>query len=260
MAVDDDAPEVGAGIDEDAMVPVPTTGRVFTRERRVRLGDASPAGRLRLDALARYLQDVSNDDTRDAAMADAMTWVVRRILLRVETFPVFDEAMRLRTFCSGTGPRWAARRVSLDGERGGAVEADTLWVFVDGAGRPAPLPPGFLDVYDTPSSRRPVRARLTHAGPPASVAAPATPWPLRFADFDVLGHVNNAAYWSAVEELLASRRRLRAPLDAELEFRAPVEVGADLALRVLDGEDGGLAVWFTGGDVLHASAVLRPRR
>lgn len=167
MAVDDDAPEVGAGIDEDAMVPVPTTGRVFTRERRVRLGDASPAGRLRLDALARYLQDVSNDDTRDAAMADAMTWVVRRILLRVETFPVFDEAMRLRTFCSGTGPRWAARRVSLDGERGGAVEADTLWVFVDGAGRPAPS----TNTQSVSASTAPPRSpssdtrRAAHRGP-----------------------------------------------------------------------------------------------
>jgi acyl-ACP thioesterase len=236
--------------------PVPTTGRVYSGERRVRLGDASPAGRLRLDALVRYLQDVSNDDTRDAAMADAMTWVVRRIVLRVDAFPVFDEGLVLRTFCSGTGPRWAERRVSVAGDRGGAVEAVTLWVFVDRNGRPAPLPAGFLDVYDTPCSRRSVRPRLVHSGP--SAGARSQPWPLRFADFDVLGHVNNAAYWAAVEELLAARRSLRAPLIAELEFRSPVEIGAQLDLRVLDGEDGGVAAWFTSGDVLHASAIVRP--
>ncbi|MFM9132658.1 MAG: hypothetical protein ACKORY_08070, partial [Actinomycetota bacterium] len=51
------------------------TGRTFTARRRVRLGDATPKGRLRLDATARYLQDVSNDDTRDAEWSDPHWWV-----------------------------------------------------------------------------------------------------------------------------------------------------------------------------------------
>ena len=39
---------------------------MYQASRRVRLGDASPRGRLRLDACARYLQDIANDDSRDA--------------------------------------------------------------------------------------------------------------------------------------------------------------------------------------------------
>src|SRR3546814_5593560 len=46
------------------LVPRPPRGRVFEGARRVRLGDVSPAGRLRLDAATRYLQDLSADDTR----------------------------------------------------------------------------------------------------------------------------------------------------------------------------------------------------
>ena len=55
-----------------------------------------------------------------------------------------------------------------------------------------------------------------------------------------------------------ARRHLRAPLRAELEFRSRVEVGAAVALRSVDGEDGSLALWVTDGQLVSASAVVRP--
>jgi acyl-ACP thioesterase len=244
-------------LDHGELVPVPSRGRVFEGRRRVRLGDVSPAGRLRLDALARYLQDMSNDDTRDAGMSDELTWVVRRVVLDIARFPVLGEELALRTFCGGTGPRWAERRVSVEGDGGGRAEAATLWVHVDAAGRPAPLPEGFLEHFGEAAGGRTVRARLHH-GDVVSAAA-TRPWALRFTDFDVLGHVNNAAYWAPVEVCLAVRRHLRAPLRAELEFRTALEVGASVALRTVDGEDGSLALWVTDGQVVSASAVVRPR-
>ncbi len=57
-------------------------------------------------------------------------------------------------------------------------------------------------------------ARLGHDNPPDGVGA--IPWPARFSDFDVLGHVNNAVYWAVVEEHLD----LVAPLTVVLEYRA----------------------------------------
>ena len=59
-------------------------GRTFTAERLVRFGDLSRGGRLRFDALARYLQDVSGDDTADAGLVDDIAWVVRRTLVEVD--------------------------------------------------------------------------------------------------------------------------------------------------------------------------------
>ena len=44
---------------------VPNGAAVSPRQRRVRWGDADERGRLRLDSIARYLQDIGNDDTRD---------------------------------------------------------------------------------------------------------------------------------------------------------------------------------------------------
>ena len=48
--------------------PHTATGRRFTTTRSVRLGDVDPAGLLRLDATARYLQDVATDDADDCVL------------------------------------------------------------------------------------------------------------------------------------------------------------------------------------------------
>src|SRR6187551_1877782 len=102
----------------DDVVERPSAGRVFEGSRRVRLADVSPAGRLRLDAAARFLQDVSADDTADSALPDAEAWVVRKTIIVVRSFPRYLEALGLATWCSGTGSHWAERRISIEGHRG----------------------------------------------------------------------------------------------------------------------------------------------
>ena len=76
-----------------------------------------------------------------------------------------------------------------------------------------------------------MKARLDHPDPPDG-ELDGFAWPLRFTDFDVLGHVNNAACWQIVEEALAERRDLRAPLRAEVQHRTAIERDADV-----DGAD-----------------------
>ena len=45
------------------------------------------SGRVRLDGLARWLQDVAYADVEDAGLAERAVWVVRRTRIRVERFP-----------------------------------------------------------------------------------------------------------------------------------------------------------------------------
>jgi acyl-ACP thioesterase len=242
----------------EAFVPLPAVGRVYEGRRRVRLGDATPAGRLRFDALVRYLQDVANDDTRDAGFDDVMGWVVRRTVVEVVRFPVYLESLVLSTWCSGTGSRWAERRCRVVGDEGGLVETSTVWVHLDTATmRPKVLPDSFHVLFGPSAGGRTVRARLQHAEAPTAVSA-RHPFALRFTDFDVLRHVNNAVYWEAVEELLARRRELRAPLRAELEHRAPIEPGADVEIVVEEGE-AAAALWLRdrSSGALFATATVQ---
>jgi acyl-ACP thioesterase len=232
---------------DDHLVPIPARGRTFTRSRRVRLGDVSPNGRMRLDALARFVQDVSNDDTVDAGLRDDMAWVVRRTVVEVLDEARLREELQLTTFCGGVGGRWAERRVSIRGEHGAHIETATLWVHLDMAtGRPIPLPSQFHDLYGEAAAGRTVRARLRHDSPPGDAGAwtSQAPWSLRFSDFDVMDHVNNAVSWAALEEERAGRKHLRAPVRAEVEYRDAIERD-DAVLRVaLDHEGGGLSSWL----------------
>ena len=101
----------------DRLLPLPANGRVYTSDRRVRFGDVSRGGRCRFDALADYVQDVAADDTADAGLQDESAWVVRRSVIEVVQPAAFRELLTLQTFCSGTGGRWAERRVVMRGSR-----------------------------------------------------------------------------------------------------------------------------------------------
>jgi acyl-ACP thioesterase len=241
----------------EALVAEPATGRVFRGEAEVRLGDVDPDGRLRLDACARYLQDVSNDDTRDAALADDGSWVVRRTVVDVLAPLRFHERVSLATWCGGTGSRWAERRVSVAGSRGGRVETASLWVYVDLATfLPRRLGADFLALYGEAAGGRTVPSKLL-LPPPDDDAVTARPWPLRRTDLDLLGHVNNAAYWCALEELVGDRPELLAgPHRAVVEFARQLDAGMAVELRWRD-RPGSLDAWLSVEGTVHAALHLQ---
>lgn len=210
------------------------SGRQYSTRRRVRLGDATPNGRARLDALARYLQDVANDDSRDAEWSDPHWWVVRRTVIDVVRFPTYLEEIQIVTWCGGIGSHWAERRTSIQTLAGEPlVEAAALWVHVDQTSlQPTRVPVDVARVLEESAAGRTVGARLLLKASLMPASASIDPWPLRFSDFDAVGHMNNAAYWEVLEEQLAEDRSLRAPMRALVEHVAQVEPGEGVVRRV----------------------------
>ena len=217
------------------MVGLPGAGRTFPGRRRVRLGDCSPGGRLRLDAAARYVQDLSDDDTRDAGLAQ-MTWVVRRTVMDVRQFPVYLDPLEMVTWCSGLGSRWAERRVDITGASGGCVNSATLWVHLDSDSlRPAPMSSAFDEIFVPSTLGRTISSRLTLGPPPPDLEL--VPWSVRFADFDVMNHVNNAIALVIVEEALAAHRHLRAPMRVDVEYRSSIDRGVAVNVGGVSADD-----------------------
>jgi len=223
------------------LLAAPAEGRVFTDRARAGLGDVAPSGRVRLDTIARWLQDAAFADLLDSGIPDDGVWIVRRLRLRVERFPRMHEHVAVATWCSGAGGLVAERRTTVRGDEGGLVEAVALWVHLDpSGGRPRPMPEGFEAVYGPSAAGRRVRARLRHPAeaPDGSAVAP---WRFRAADLDLADHVNNAVYWQVLEEDLAADG-VPEPFDAEIEHRAPGDVGDATILRT----EGML--WIADGD------------
>jgi acyl-ACP thioesterase len=226
-----------------------TVGRRFETSRRVRLADADPSGRLRLDALARFLQDIGNDDTADAGHDATAPWVTRRTTVNVVGgWPRIGERLEVTTWCGGLGSHFAERRTDLVSPSG-RIEAAATWVHLDASGRPARLPQWFHDSYASAAEGRKITARLHHPPLPSEVAE-VVRWPLRYADLDVVGHVNNAAYWEAVEEVC--HRRALVPTFAEVEYAGGIDAGDAVELH-LAGEN----VWLVVDGTVRGSAVVR---
>jgi acyl-ACP thioesterase len=231
------------------IVPVPGAGRIFEQSIRPGLADAAPSGRVRMDAIARWVQDIAYADVEDAGVAAQSAWVVRRMHIRVDRFPRFGEAVHGLTFCSGYGRLWAERRVTFE-TASARVDVAGVWVHLNPQSRlPAPLPDIFEHFYAESAQGRRVKARLRHPNPSGDERR--TPWFFRATDVDLAAHVNNAAYWEPLEELLAERPEPEA-LDAEIEFREPAQPGSAV---VIHGANG--ALWIAADDGrVHASVAF----
>jgi acyl-ACP thioesterase len=236
------------------LVSQPQHGRTFASERTVRLSDMDDRARVRLDAVARYLQDVAIEDVEETGWGlPEHLWFIRRIRIDVMTPLLHDRLVRLVTWCSGVSGVAAGRRWSLTGDAGGHVEVDSVWIHLGPGGRPERLDASF-GVYAEAAEGRPVTTRLELSGPPAD--ATRTPWPLRLADVDVHGHVNNATYWQAVEQRLAlAGPDPSQPLRARLEYRDPIDLGDEVELLEL-ARGGRLDIAFSVEGAVKAVAAV----
>jgi acyl-ACP thioesterase len=228
---------------------------VFTLAARPGLADCAPSGRARLDAIARWLQDVAYADVEDAGVVEEAVWVLRRARIRVERFPRFAERLSLHTFCSGTGRAWAERRTTVNtaGRSEPDIEAVSLWVHLSAVDwRPAPFSEKELAVYGPTAGARRVSQRLRHPSRPPPEANHAASWTFRATETDVADHVNNAAYWAPLEhELLSGDQPDPAALDVEIEFRTPAQPGEKVVLR------SGEWRWIVSEDgEVHASILI----
>jgi len=161
---------------------------------------------MEFDAIARFLQDVGNEDTDDAGLAElGLAWVARKATIEVHTPATAREMLQMTTWCSGTGRRWAERRTTLRGEHGAHVEGVAVWVHLDPtSGRPVPWGDAFATNYLEATQGRQVDSKLRHDKTPPDV--PGMEWQFRQTDMDGFGHVNNAAYaWPKRRQRAATR-------------------------------------------------------
>ena len=213
-------------------------------------------GRLRLDAIARYLQDAATDDVEETGWgAPDHLWVLRSIRVDVESPCLDDREVAITTWGSGFSALAAARRWSLTGDAGGVIEVDSVWIHLGPDARPARIGEGF-DAYRDAAQGRSASTRLELPDPPPD--ATRTPWPLRMTDLDLMGHVNNAAYWKAVEDrLFIEGGNLRCPYRARFDYRHPIDLGEKVELAEFDHGDGEGFAFVTDG-VVKAVAVVEP--
>lgn len=230
-----------------------------TQVRRVRLGDVSPGNRMRLDAVVRFLQDIANDDARGSGWSDPHGWVVRRTVVDVSRFPTYLDELQVGTWCGGLGSHWAERRTRLTSATGDVlIEAAALWVHIDmQTMRPTMVPTDVSEALAAIGVQRRVSSKLI-LKLADFVPVETTEWPLRFTDYDSLGHVNNAAYWEIVEQVMCEQRQWRSGLRAVVEHVHELPPRESVTVeRAIDADGASVVVRSASG--VHATMWVGPR-
>ena len=200
---------------------------------------------MRLDAVARFLQDIAIDDVQETGWGlPEHLWFVRSI--RVDVVQPFagDTEVELTTWCSGVAAIAAGRRWSVKGDAGGSIEVDSVWIHLDAEQRPARIED--FGVYaDAAAGRHVDQARAARSACQRPAHAMAAARDRRRSPRSRQQRV----HWQAVEDTLPVTSRLR----AELDYRQPLDLEDELELAPFDN-----CLGFVTGDGVKAVARVTP--
>ena len=206
---------------------------IFEREWPLRVADIDCYGRLRLDAAARHIQDIGQDQLRELGFEDVHPlWIVRRSMVDLIEPIEFPDMLRLRRWCSATSTRWCEKRVRVEGRKGGLLESEAFWININ----PDTFMPSRIRDDFLAGLRRTTnvdRLRWTPYLKPGTRedASHVHEYQVRVTDIDLFNHMNNSVYWSAVEDYLATTPELlKAPLRVTIEHESPVALGDKLEI------------------------------
>lgn len=240
------------------MQRLPESGTLFEFERPVRTADVDEDKRLRLDGVARYLQDIASDNVNAmGAGVISPVWIVRRTVIDVVRPVTWPTRVHLRRWCSAMSNRWATMRVDLESADGGLIETEAFWININPE---TGMPTRVSDELEqdlmgrTTEHRLRWRPLLKEAAPDIEEAA----FPLRFTDIDPMRHLNNTVYLHVIEDLLSADALRDAPHRVVIEYLRPIARDAAVTIRHRRDEDG-LAVWFLVDGVDHARAWVGAR-
>ena len=237
------------------LAPRAADSRAFTTGWPVRTGDVDPDNRLRFDGVARYLQDVAWENLQATFFKDTdPMWIVRRTVIDVVSPVIWPGNVELERWCDAMSTRWTDMRVRITGDDGGLIETMGFWINISSTtGMPTRISDTALAFLAETTAEQRLRWRpwLTEPAPPESESDKV--FPLRATDIDQYNHVNNAAYWHAVEEQLVDLPKLTVgPHRAIIEYVAPVLANEHVMVRSRYSDDGSpvLKLWFVvDGDV-----------
>lgn len=242
----------------------PTVGAPFQTGWPVRYGDTDRDQRVRLDAVARYLQDIGFEHLDAVEDGDTHRgWVVRRTVIDVLKPLHFGEQVTLRRWCSALSNRWCNMRVQISGSNGGLVETEGFLIhFGTESGVPARMSDRFMAPMLASTTEHRLRWKAALTDPMPAAGEPGVSelaFPLRVADIDLLDHVNNAVYLSAIEELLAGHPDLIAGAHrVVVEYAKPLQPGENV--RLLGRRTGSaLDVWIVVEGEPRAVSRITPR-
>lgn len=179
-----------------ALVERPSSGYVYTTGWRLATTDIDEHQQLRLDGVARYIQEVGAEHLADAQLAEVHPhWIVLRTVIDVINPIELPSDITFHRWCAALSTRWCSMRVQLQGSAGGRIETEGFWICVNkDTLTPSRLTDDCIARFGSTTENHRLKWRPWLTGP--NIDGTETPFPLRRTDIDPFEHVNNTIGWS----------------------------------------------------------------
>ncbi|CAM2991891.1 hypothetical protein BST27_07760 [Mycobacterium intermedium] len=245
-------PELDAPLAE-----LPDTGYIFQTGWRVATSDIDEHMRLRLDGVARYIQEAGAEHLADAGLAEIHPhWIVLRTVIDVIRPIELPSDITFRRWCAALSTRWCNMRVQLQGSDGGRIETEGFWLCVNkDTLTPSRLTDDCIARFGSTTDNHRLKWRPWLTEPVQNGTV--TSFPLRRTDIDPMEHVNNTIYWHGVHEILGQLTELeRPPYRAVLEYRSPIKHGETVTIHSERAGDA-VRIHFVVDDDVRTAALVR---
>lgn len=205
---------------------------VFRAEFTVRSYEMDHTGHAPLTALCRYLQEAADCHARalgvsvEALLADGMTWVLSRLHVSIDRFPMWRDTFRIDTWPSGRTDHVAFRDFMLvDSDNRPIGRATSCWMMLDlKTRRSIPLPPS-VQKLPVPDRSRAIDDPFDRLPSPDRIEREVNRT-AGWKEIDLNRHVNNVTYvdW-ALDAVPDSLWRSHRPHGIEIAYKNEIRQG-----------------------------------
>jgi acyl-ACP thioesterase len=188
----------------------------------------------------------------------AETWVLSRIVAELERYPKVGEELAVETWSTGIKGFKGYREFRVTDAQGRQLlTGSSLWIYFNLATKTITRVPKPIAERFPVGEEKPWCADLEKLPfeEPASIAA-LVPITLRYSDFDVNEHVNNASYFDLVQTALASSGRPVYSRRVQLKYGKAIPAGAQRVDVRVEPQDGGARFAIEGDGAVYAVGAV----
>lgn len=198
---------------------------IFQQKKTIAWHDVDANGRLKLSALAVFLQEASMTHSQQLGFGyrfmdeqDAL-WMLRSMHAKIYQYPVWNQNIKIETWHKNYQGLRALRDFLITDENGNQLIAvSSVWMVIDTKTR-RPLRLAMLDQFKDSAKMTDVlpEFKCTQSTQPESFETLRT---VRFSETDLYGHLNNARYFEWLADELEGRYPDHKPIESfEMQFK-----------------------------------------
>lgn len=211
--------------------------KVWSDAYRVRSYMVDPQKKATLPALCRFLQETAYHHAHNLELGyehlkqKNQFWVLSRLLVKMTTYPVWDDLIEVHTWPSGVERLFALRDFSIRDKKGSLLGAAvSAWIILDSEKR-RPQRPDHLEEEIGHLVGAPAFAERPDKIPGLSDPEKGPVFPVRYSDLDLYDHVNNVKYiqWILDSYPIAMHREFEISTFA-INFLSEAKYGDDISI------------------------------